>query len=937
MATYTSDSLDSVKITAGDGDAYKTRYLTFSWWVTSTSIGKTTIKWEIHGKGGNTAYSTFSVKLDGEEVYSANNEVISYKSSEPLKSDTKTYQHDNNGAAKVSVEITVKKIWSTISSNTQTSDSWSLETNYPYTNCGEPSSVTITPAVVKPDGKFTVKWNASSDGNGGNTVAGYKIWYQIGAQSWSDEYSTNSTSIELTLSDTAKNFRGESIRACVQAIGKISGYNSTYGYSDPKKTRVNNLPSEPTNLAPNKTIIPSTASVVQFTMTTGSDEDKQTCSIKYSTSETGAKYDYDIGGDLPFDITKNQITYYFWTWDGLEPSEDYVSCEIKRNTAPTVSIKVDNLNYNQTIEATSGTDGQNNNTYTYGYQYNGTDYPFTTTTQSTYKFGDIRYYLSQRLGGLAQKTTYRIKYWVQRNDGIENSNKSYSPESSFTTPQLTINAIGEGQAGYFGRFVHVTSSTTEHYHPLGNTDFNTILRGSQLTKIELKREESSSQKFNIKLNSDQYLTRVYEFKFTNLQTKETIFKPYSQPALEFSMAGYSTDYGFSGNPKLTIKDYGDPDKVYGNADFIKIGDTWNFGLTPDLLWGDSGIASSVVNDNQATKKVWLVMQNDFGEDFSTPLTLNFDFKEAPEIENFKVCRKDGDKDPPSLVKENTPVSIEGSITYYGKKLKVVINEPKSGFEFYNYEKTESTYKKDPWIKNNSGGWDPNPHGFDLWSELSDPDILVPAQEKTYKTNFQINATSTNTTGSADSQEVTIQRHVPVKIHFTRLEYSNPTLSGSFKIDDFGYDENTGGYVSGVFLDGNKIYDGNITSNDEIVFEIKDYKFGDSNYLLLAPICETIFDLEGATTTKTTTALEYMVVYNILPTIAYRQNCLGINTKDPTNNEDLERPALTINAYNEENDDGHKYIYLTSARNTASINLVTGEQNGFIYHIDCGSW
>jgi hypothetical protein len=61
----TSGSLNSVTITAGDGNAYKSRYLTFKWSKKSTSTGKTTISWEVWGYGGNTAYSTFSISLDG--------------------------------------------------------------------------------------------------------------------------------------------------------------------------------------------------------------------------------------------------------------------------------------------------------------------------------------------------------------------------------------------------------------------------------------------------------------------------------------------------------------------------------------------------------------------------------------------------------------------------------------------------------------------------------------------------------------------------------------------------------------------------------------------------------------------------------------------------------------------------------------------------------
>jgi hypothetical protein len=271
MATYTSDSLDSVKITAGDGTAYKTRYLTFSWSVISTSTGETTIRWEVYGKGGNTAYSTFSIKLNGETVYSANNEVISYKSSTPLKSDTKTYKHNSSGAAAVSVEITVTKIWNTISSNTTTSKSWDLETNYPYTACywSDDSRVWIDNSIQKPGADITVRWSGAQPGTA-NAIAGFEAYYSLnGGSSWN----TISTSIAKTSSSImmrVPNNRGSTI------IAKIVIKN-TEPFTNPDKTggscRINRLPSAPTNLNPNRAVIPSTANSVSFSMTVGSDKD----------------------------------------------------------------------------------------------------------------------------------------------------------------------------------------------------------------------------------------------------------------------------------------------------------------------------------------------------------------------------------------------------------------------------------------------------------------------------------------------------------------------------------------------------------------------------------------------------------------------------------------------------------------------------------------
>ena len=919
MATYTSDSLDSVKITAGDGTAYKTRYLTFSWSVISTSTGETTIKWEVYGKGGNTAYSTFSIKLNGETVYSANNEVISYKSSTPLKSDTKTYKHNSSGAAAVSVEITVTKIWNTISSNTKTSNSWDLETNYPYTECqwSKGSSVWIEESIQKPGANITIKWSGAQPGTA-NPIAGFEAYYSLDGGSW-NKISTSIAKTSSSITMKVPNNRGSTITAKVVI-------KNTESFTNPSKSGgsclINRLPSAPTNLKPSQTIIPSTANSISFSMNAGSDKDGQSSyTIKYATSEDSTKRDYDIGTNLPFNTTEDGLTYYFWTWDGLEPSENSVSYTIIKNTKPTVSIGVTGT-YVYDITATKGDNGQSNDKYSYGYTY-GEDRLIITTTSTEYNIGDIRYLLSKQLNGLEQGKTYSFRYWVQRNDGVESSNRVYSNQMSFTTPNLNLNA-GNGPEGYFGTNIDINvDKSKNNYYPTGIVSFDKIQRGKQLNSIEFKNNENSSQFFNIKLTSP--LTRVYGFDFANLQIPTT-FKPYSSPILSINMTGRESEYGFNENsvPKLTIDDQS-KGAIFSEG---SSNDTWNFTFTPEHLWGDNGVISNIATDGVIGKTIKLTISNDFGERFSKDISLKFDFREIPKIIDFQVCGG------ANIIKEGTNVSIQGEIQYFSKSVNFSIYEPQSNQIFYdNLQDIQKDYKKDPWIKTATGGWESNPYVCML-KNYTDPEEQIPTQEKTYTTKFQIVAQSGIVSGQAESQTITVQRHAPARIRFTELEYSNNTLSGKFKIEDFGYDSNINGRVDGVYLDSIEIYSGNITTNNEIPFEIISYSFGDVNFKSLAPICKTVFNLDGAETTKETTNLEYLIVYNILPTIAYRQNYLGVNTKNPSQNGEkkLENPAITISAYNQQNT-----VYLVSGLNIASINLETGEQTGFIYNIDCGSW
>ena len=84
--------------------------------------------------------------------------------------------------------------------------------------------------------------------------------------------------------------------------------------------------------------------------------------------------------------------------------------------------------------------------------------------------------------------------------------------------------------------------------------------------------------------------------------------------------------------------------------------------------------------------------------------------------------------------------------------------------------------------------------------------------------------------------------------------------------------------------------------------------------------------------------EAFVVYNILPTIAYRENQVGINTNNPAlNGEDkLPKSVLTVSAFNENQETGRQYIYLVASNNNlASIDLTNGGMNGFV--VDAGTW
>lgn len=153
------------------------------------------------------------------------------------------------------------------------------------------------------------------------------------------------------------------------------------------------------------------------------------------------------------------------------------------------------------------------------------------------------------------------------------------------------------------------------------------------------------------------------------------------------------------------------------------------------------------------------------------------------------------------------------------------------------------------------------------------------------------------------------------------------VSCQYTISDYGYDPDQKTTVQGLsvseeYLTLNLSTTENITpSTEDAIFhldeEITDFKIG---RLTLT----TTITYNGHSITKTSTSND-LIIYGITPTVAYRQNHLGINTS--TLQDDS---ILTIAPTS-----GRNIIYLqkVGSADTFKINLVTGALEGF--NIDCG--
>lgn len=201
-------------------------------------------------------------------------------------------------------------------------------------------------AVVPPAStEMTVAWWPASDGNGGNTVSSYKVYFLIssnGANPTETNYTKVFTTTDLTRETDgaikrvftlpiSTSQRGQTIRTAVQAIGSL-GTNSSLAVCSTTLT-VNKKPSAPTG--PSTLSYSSSYQTCHPEIIAGDSNDaSQEVSLYYSAPGSSAKNQYL--SSTSFSLTSTAQTYTFYTFDGLEYSDGF-TCTVSKNTKATIS------------------------------------------------------------------------------------------------------------------------------------------------------------------------------------------------------------------------------------------------------------------------------------------------------------------------------------------------------------------------------------------------------------------------------------------------------------------------------------------------------------------------------------------------------------------------------------------------------------------------
>lgn len=804
-------------------------------------------------------------------------------------------------------------------------------THETYTKCGAPSSVSLSRYVV-PNGNFTVSWGAGTAGNA-NGISGYRISCGSIKPGSSRVYSQSFTvgkdarSLKISASKiTNGSVRGNYIYCKVQTLGSVSGYDSVEKESSAGVT-INSLPNQPTEVSVSKSVLPSTGGSITLKATPGTDtsNDNTPRTVYYSTSQTGAKTIMTNGSATV--SVKNNTTFYFWTYDSLEFNTSPVTKTVKINTKPICGISLtgstvqtqtsvpQDCSYilSPTIIATKENSTlSNTNTYESFYKI------YKDLTKSPVAEGsygkDQQFSITDVRSAFSISPPYYYSFGAKVNDGIEDSNVVWTNEYYVTgAPAIKNiyntsagnNAEGMGQysgqdsfyfsnqlcfdfvydAGYDGKsFSLNNSSKSAQVNKLANEQtlrafFNdcgiTAFGEYILSGYFLNKSECSCQ-------ASRAMYRIKPFEIKNLSV--TNCKPHTNKNIYASIAS---------NGLTNPKEFGiNADNIVSINSFTGVLAYQNNTLTQDLEIDSEGKDTFIfksfeydhnsfgVNQNETYRMTFtLSLTNVFGETYFGSYPVVVDYKEVPKINSIDIrLPNEGTNE----IKEGQEVTI--TISYencYNSGQTLSFNTP-YGIERVYLTKTEER----------------KTFGF-----------KVPKTQTTEEIN-KLDFVITNGANTSASLEVVTSikflKHTAPSVVLTRTDYSESNSGNAdkgnliiyFSPSDWGLDpalhtENTTIKLS--------LYRSKTENADKV-------ELGTKSFVYNADLTSCLFEnisvgekvdwqaqdiyLEVVVTSTTYITTEYtqaatntILVYNLTPTVAYRKNQLGVNTKDPTEHAD----------------------------------------------------
>lgn len=932
--------------------SYDGRYGELSW--ESTNKGnKSTIEWTMELKDGASNYyitsqcyfevscSKGSSNVSKVIVLDYDEERKGYKGK--IGSGSFIITHDSNAQASFSIKLSLATYkWAV---NCTGSESWDLPTL--YTNCSAPTSVWVDSTITAPGEYTTLNWSGASAGIG-LSIKKYNIHR---ATSLNGEYEYFGTTTLTSYSVPSPTKRGSTYYYKVLSYASVPSYHSDlsekYGY-----VSANYLPEAPTASA-DRTSVPSTGATVKFTVSAGSDEDKQSRTLYYATSSTGTKTKFTS----PLSQTINSAsTYYFYTYDGLEYSSAK-NISISLNTKPSISSVTENAistysalggtgtsNYqkgyayaiqpkitvNKTGTLKIAVEMENSNTTSstteYGYIYSLPDYSLTSISNVELYSYNIHEAVVKNFSEATRQSTnikWRLKFIL--NDGYENSDAVYYPDNGyyytiaraptliasynqFADSNITGTNTGQVWRQVRMKFYDDTSVTSVSVaataggiavSPTSTTSVNGNYRYVDVTLPDNIAGSSAIVITASLTNTSASITKKVTCKVTEspAPTMGSITHGAStiHPFTETGTYQVSTVWPFGSYSRLdstTLRAYNCSTTASNAIKFVHASNTSGANqVVKTLTWAKSGdnLAATM---NRATAYGWnhelgyttyvgnrtyycqLQITNLFGKTFTSSwLIRTFNFNEvaqAPTISTVQWARTN----TASTSWTTFRTGASGDAIQESLYLRFGLN-----FGLFTEDKITVNLR----LTNDAGTNTVLTQEFQA-SELSRATNRTAASNTVYLVYGPVSNISTSnnrkwtfqvrtTRGTVTSAEITMraQKQTAPTINFlvcsTTQDYDltyqfTQTDTGGGTITNYLYGE--GSNLSGALTDTSGTVHSLITGWD------------------VKSICiKSVSTVTGLITRTVNYYSNYIIVYQLSPTVAYRKNQLGINTSAPT--------------------------------------------------------
>ena len=806
-------------------------------------------------------------------------------------------------------------------------------THETYTRCGAPSSVTLNGYIV-PNGSFTVSWTAGTAGNA-NAIKGYRVFcasYSSGSTpSYQKSFDVGKDARSLSISAaniTDGNKRGNFIKCSVQTLGSVSGYDSSTRTESSGGITINSLPNKPTGVSVSKNILPSTGGIITLKASPGADRasDNTSRTVYYSTSLSGAKT-IMTNGQASVTV-KATTTFYFWTFDSLEYSDTAETREVKINTKPVCGISLKSASsvatdtavptgYNYVLSPSFSAKKSNTtlgSTETVRYYYKIlTDPKGSSILEGEYGNGgellinDIRSLISL-------SPPYYYTFGATVNDGIETSEKTWFSTYYYVTGAPAIkniynksdgsNADGMGEynsnefyfseelcfdfiydAGYIGKTFVLSNSSKAAY--VGAVSTNDTLRAFfDDCGITNHGNHSLSgyflDKTNCSCQASHDMYRVRPFEIENLTLSDC--KPYTNNNINITISsnnlGNTIDnpkqFGINAESmalissfegKLSYQDKSEtPRKLTINSE----------GTTPDTIRFNNiaydNTLFKVNQDGTHTMTFTLSLATAFGKIYSASKNVVIDYRETPKITDVSIKMPN---EGTNEIKEGQTIEITA---YYQ--------------DCYNSNQVLSFT---------------TPYGVtrvQLDGNINDSktiSFIVPKTNVTTETKelvFTITNDALTTASLKVATNIKFLKHYAPNIVLDRTDYkegpvaSKGDLQVYFTFSDWGLDESlreeqTAEVLLSLYKDNSLIK----SKRFSYVENLNSCLFDNISLVEEEETWETkTVQLEVTVTSSKYRETSYEVrtntilVYNLTPTVAYRKNQLGINTKDPSGHD-----------------------------------------------------